>query len=246
MAPDRRTSLKHTVARALRRRPFVGDYRSKGDLVAETLRELIADGTFAPGAHLRQRELATLLQLSSTPVREGLQRLETEGLVHFDVHRGATVTAPPMERFEEHLRILVVLESLAGELAAAKMTDDGIEELRLLAEEHAGCAERDARIRDLNRHFHFGICLSADSPMLLTLLRLLWRSFPMGPQFWRPHGESIVEHAGIIAALERRDGAMTSSLLHTHVVGSLAPIRTGPTPGAPGPPSGREGSPPGP
>jgi DNA-binding GntR family transcriptional regulator len=203
------------------------EYRSKADLVAETLRELIADGTIAPGSRLRQRELALLFQLSPTPVREGLQKLESEGLVHFDVHRGATVTALPLERLEEHLQILVVLETLAGELAASRMTAERIAQLRAIAEEHASCSEGDPRIRELNRDFHFGIYEAAESPMLVTLLRFLWRSFPMGPQFWRPHEEARREHALIVAALSEGDPVRTASLLNEHVVGSMESIRQG-------------------
>jgi DNA-binding GntR family transcriptional regulator len=216
-------------AQALERRlagSATREYRSKSDLVAETVRELIADGTFPPGAHLRQRELAALFELSPTPVREGLRRLESEGLVRFDVHRGATVTAPPMERLEEHLRILVVLEAFAGELAAAKMTVERLQELRTLAAAHASCQEGDPRIRDLNRRFHFCIYESAGSPMLLTLLSFLWRSFPMGPQFWRPHPDSVAEHALLVQALESGDAERVRTVLHDHVVGSLEPIRT--------------------
>jgi DNA-binding GntR family transcriptional regulator len=201
------------------------NYRSKADLVAETLRELIADGTIAPGARLRQRELASLFHLSPTPVREGLQKLESEGLVHFDVHRGATVTALPLESLEEHLQILIVLETLAGELAASRMTPDRVEQLRAIAEEHASCTDGDPRIRELNRDFHFCIYEAAESPMLVTLLRFLWRSFPMGPQFWRPHEEARREHALIVAALSEGDVARTASLLNDHVVGSMQSIR---------------------
>jgi DNA-binding GntR family transcriptional regulator len=201
------------------------EYRSKAELVAETLRELIADGTIAPGARLRQRELASLFHLSPTPVREGLQKLESEGLVHFDVHRGATVTALPLERLEEHLQILIVLETLAGELAASRMTPERVSELRAIAEEHASCSEGDPRIRELNRDFHFCIYESSESPMLVTLLRFLWRTFPMGPQFWRPHDEARREHALIVAALSEGDVARTASLLNDHVVGSMQSIR---------------------
>ncbi|MHB8378332.1 MAG: GntR family transcriptional regulator [Acidimicrobiales bacterium] len=201
------------------------EYRSKADLVAETLRELIADGTIAAGARLRQRELASLFQLSPTPVREGLQKLESEGLVHFDVHRGATVTALPVERLEEHLQILIVLETLAGELAASRMTPDRIAELLAIAEEHASCTDGDPRIRELNRDFHFCIYEASESPMLVTLLRFLWRSFPMGPQFWRPHEEARREHALIVAALSEGNVARTASLLNEHVVGSMASMR---------------------
>jgi len=200
-------------------------YRSKVDLVAETLRELIADGTIAPGARLRQRELASLFELSPTPVREGLQKLESEGLVHFDIHRGATVTALPLETLEEHLQILVVLETLAGELAATRMTPESLVELRTIADEHAACDDGDPRIRELNRRFHFCIYEGSGSPMLVTLLRFLWRSFPMGPQFWRPHDESRREHVQIVAALEERDSRGVATLMHQHVVGSLEPIR---------------------
>lgn len=49
--------------------------------------------------------------------------------MHFDVHRGVTVTALPLETLGEHLQILVVLETLAGELAATRMTPDSIVEL---------------------------------------------------------------------------------------------------------------------
>jgi DNA-binding GntR family transcriptional regulator len=185
------------------------DYRSK------------VDGTFAPGARLRQRELAELFQLSPTPVREGLQKLESEGLVQFDAHRGATVTPLPLDRLEEHLRILVPLEALAGELAVLRMTPERLAQLRSLAEEHASCAEGDPRIRDLNRNFHFCIYEAAESPMLITLLRFLWRGFPMGPQFWRPHNESLHEHALIVAALVERNVERTASLLYEHAIGSM-------------------------
>lgn len=201
------------------------EYRTKADLVAETLRELIADGIITPGSRLRQRELASLFQLSPTPVREGLQKLESEGLVQFDPHRGATVTALPPESLEENLEILVVLETLAGELAATRMTPESIMELRTIFEEYAVCEEGDHRIRELNRKFHFCIYEGSGSQMLVTLLRLLWRGFPMGPQFRRPHEESRREHALIVAAIEMRDPEGVASLVHQHVISSFAPIR---------------------
>ncbi|MEO9181260.1 MAG: FCD domain-containing protein, partial [Acidimicrobiales bacterium] len=126
-----------------------------------------------------------------------------------------------LDRLEEHLRILVPLEALAGELAVLRMTPERLTEIRSLAQEHASCAEGDPRIRDLNRNFHFCIYEAAESPMLVTLLRFLWRGFPMGPQFWRPHNESRREHALIVAAIEERNVERTASLLNEHVVGTM-------------------------
>src|SRR5690348_18481587 len=99
-----------------------GKYVSKSDMVTDVLRELITDGLLSPGTPLRQRELAEQFDVSYTPVREALRRLESEGPVVTDVHRGATVARTESEELEENYRILAALEALAGSLAVAKMT----------------------------------------------------------------------------------------------------------------------------
>jgi DNA-binding GntR family transcriptional regulator len=71
-----------------------GTYVSKSDMVTDAVRDLITDGLLSPGTPLRQRELAEWFAVSYTPVREALRRLESEGLVVTDVHRGATVARP--------------------------------------------------------------------------------------------------------------------------------------------------------
>jgi DNA-binding GntR family transcriptional regulator len=58
-----------------------GTYISKSDMVTDVLRDLITDGQLAPGTPLRQRYLAERFDVSNTPVREALRRLESEGLV---------------------------------------------------------------------------------------------------------------------------------------------------------------------
>ncbi len=89
-------------------------YVSKSDMVTDALRELITDRQLSPGTPLRQRDLAERFDVSYTPVREALRRLESEGLVVTDVHRGATVAHTESEEMEENYRILAALESVAG------------------------------------------------------------------------------------------------------------------------------------
>jgi len=112
-----------------------GTYISKSDMVTDVLRDLITDGQLSPGTPLRQRNLAEQFDVSNTPVREALRRLESEGLVVTDVHRGATVARTESEELEENYRILAALEALAGSLAVAKITDDDIADIEALNRE---------------------------------------------------------------------------------------------------------------
>jgi DNA-binding GntR family transcriptional regulator len=98
----------------------VPGYVSKTDLVAALVRELVITGGLEPGEQLRQRDLARRFGVSQTPVREAMRRLESEGLLVCDTHRGFTVVAPDAGRVEENFQIRAALESLGASLAARK------------------------------------------------------------------------------------------------------------------------------
>jgi DNA-binding GntR family transcriptional regulator len=198
-----------------------GKYVSKSDMVADVLRELITDRQLSPGTPLRQRDLAEQFDVSYTPVREALRRLESEGLVVSDVHRGATVARTEPEGLEENYRILAALEALAGSLAVAKMSDGDLAEIEARYREVAACQPDDERLAELNRQFHFRVYECARSPMLLLLMRLLWRSFPDGPQAGRPHQESVRQHAKLLRALKERDEEQVAAIIRDHVLGSI-------------------------
>jgi DNA-binding GntR family transcriptional regulator len=57
--------------------------------------------------------------------------------------------------------------------------------------------------------------------MLLLLMRLLWRSFPHGPQAGRPHEESVRQHAQLVRALKARDEDQVAAIIREHVLGSI-------------------------
>lgn len=208
-------------------------YASKGDIVTEALREMITGGELAPGALLRQRELAQRFDVSPTPVREALRRLESEGLVSYDVHRGSRVATTDVDEQEENFRILAALESLASSLAAEKLTDEDLREIRALEARFAAVAGDDPAVKELNRAFHFRIYECARSPLLLSLMRVLWRAFPAGPQYWRPHEESIGQHRLLVDALEQRDGEAAAARTSEHVLGSIDWMHAKATPAVP-------------
>ncbi|MHB1615545.1 MAG: GntR family transcriptional regulator, partial [Actinomycetes bacterium] len=146
------------------------------------LRELIITGELSSGEALRQRDLATRFGVSQTPVREALRRLESEGLVVNDTHRGATVIESRSGAIEDNAQIRATLESLGARLAARTITVDQLEVLRELNGEMTALPEGDLHYAALNREFHFTVYESAGSPMLLSMMRLLWQAMPDGPK----------------------------------------------------------------
>ena len=194
-------------------------YVSKTDMVAALIREQIITGQLTAGEQLRQRDLAARFQVSQTPVREAMRRLESEGLVIGDTHRGFTVVEPDDGRVEENFQIRAALESLGASLAAGKIDAAGIARLNELNEQMRGLAETDPRYADLNREFHFTVYEYARSPLLLSLMRLLWASLHGGPKVARTHAESARQHEAIVAALAAGDPAAAAAGTYQHIMG---------------------------
>jgi DNA-binding GntR family transcriptional regulator len=195
-------------------------YVSKTDLVAALIRELVITGELEPGEQLRQRELAQRFGVSQTPVREAMRRLESEGLLSCDTHRGFTVAAPDLGRVEENFQIRAALESLGASLAARKIDAGGLARLRALNDQMRALAEDDPAYAELNREFHFTVYSCAGSPLLMSLMRLLWASLHGGPRVSRTHAESVRQHDEILAALADRDAEAASARTYQHILTS--------------------------
>jgi DNA-binding GntR family transcriptional regulator len=195
-------------------------YLSKTDMVMALIRELIITGELPAGKQLRQRDLAARFQVSQTPIREALRRLESEGLVVGDTHRGFTVVEADIGSTAENFRIRAVLESLGAAMAATKIDDAGIDRLAAMNAEMRALSEDDPHYAELNRDFHFTLYEYAHSPLLLSLMRLLWQAMRGGPRVLRSHAESARQHDEIIDALRRRDAEAASKVTHDHIMGA--------------------------
>lgn len=195
-------------------------YTSKTELVTSMVRELIVTGDLEAGAPLRQRDLAARLGVSPTPVREALRRLESEGLVETSLHRGATVAGSALGSIEENYLIRAALESLAAELAATRISETQLAGIERINAKITAMDEGDPGYGPLNREFHFAIYHAAGSPVLVSIMRLLWQGMPEGPKVSRTHRESAAQHAAILAALRAGDGKSASDLTRAHITGS--------------------------
>lgn len=198
------------------------EYQSKTDVVTAELRALIQAGQLEPGAVLRQRELAERFGVSPTPVREALRRLEAEGFVITELHREATVVPVDDGRLEENLLIMANLEALAAGLAAEKVTDEDLDDLAAIHDDLRSVAPGDvAALLDLNRRFHFRIYEAARSPVLISLLNLLWRSATAQlPALLPPADVMAAEHAALLEALRRRSANEAMALTRAHIMGT--------------------------
>jgi DNA-binding GntR family transcriptional regulator len=100
--------------------------RGLADEVADRIREAVFGGVYAPGAQLREVELSEALGVSRGPVREALLRLEREGLVRSEWHRGATVTTLSPQDVSELDSLRGALEQLAVQQVISHASDDDI------------------------------------------------------------------------------------------------------------------------
>src|SRR4030095_3097193 len=137
-------------------------------VAAERLRALIIAGVLAPGARLNERELSAQLGLSRTPLREAFRLLAAEGLLLQLPNRGVQVVALSREDVCHAFEVMASLEGLAGELAATRVTDADLDDLRALQAE----LEKAHKRRDLpayyrvNRAIHHRLTAIAPHPVI--------------------------------------------------------------------------------
>ncbi|GHF44621.1 hypothetical protein GCM10018783_12100 [Streptomyces griseosporeus] len=139
--------------------------------VYEALLELITTRALPPGRHLVESELAGHLGVSRQPVREALQRLNTEGWVDLRPAQGAFVHEPTEEEADQLLTVRTLLEAEAARLAALYATAAGIEALEEIVAEGVKAVQADdvdAAVA-LNARFHAKIMELAGNAVLAEL-----------------------------------------------------------------------------
>jgi DNA-binding GntR family transcriptional regulator len=202
--------------------------RTAHEFVRDTLRGQILNGTLDGGTRIVQAEIAAQLQVSTTPVREALRDLATEGLIRLDAHRGATVVALDLDDLREVYALRKALEPLAMRRAAEQITR---EELERAADLQARMdTERDAAtwVR-LNVEFHAVLSDAAHSPRLSSMLerlrdsssRYVGLSFSYRPQ--QLHSGNA-DHHQLLDALRLGDGEAAAAGIVEHLEATLQAI----------------------
>ena len=192
------------------------------------LRKALLDGEFPEGSRLFQSEIATRLEVSTTPVREALQKLTSEGLVDFVPGRGAIVHTLTLNEWSEIVSIRGLLEPFILRLAAERIEASDLAELRRIHR----LMERETNVAnwvDLNRQFHCAYYAVADSPRLTAVLTGLQeatttyvaRGIRQRPDIRQEGGR---DHAAIIEGLDRRDPDAIAEVVLRHVA-TILPLK---------------------
>jgi DNA-binding GntR family transcriptional regulator len=148
--------------------PLLGQ-QSSPELIAESLRQAIIEGHLSPGESLRQENLAKHFSVSRIPVREALRRLESEGWIELQRHRGARVTPLSAEEVREIYEIRASLEVTALQLAIHSHTARTLKKAgAILRLSHS--TKDVSHYAQYNREFHLALYAPAQRPRLLAII----------------------------------------------------------------------------
>lgn len=189
------------------------------------LLEEIRSGALAPGARLRETELAERMGISRTPVREAIRQLEADGLVVHLARQGATIRSLDHAEVVELYEMRAVLEGTAARLAAHAASDIELAELVALNAELAE-APAGPQARELNRQFHRALIDAARNRFLLKSMSALQKTLLiLGPTTLADPARAVsavAEHAAVLAALLARDRAAAEAAMRAHVEAALS------------------------
>ncbi|MBC7132607.1 MAG: GntR family transcriptional regulator [Roseovarius sp.] len=182
--------------------------------------EAIDTGTFRPGDRLVESDLAERFGVSRTPIREALQRLETQSMLTRD-GRSLIVASLDYNQLAELYVVRAELEGLAAQLAARHATPEEVRVLRDMVEKDRTLLGRPKELSRANRRFHKQIHLASHNRFLVQQLDLVHRSMALlATTSLAAEGrgeDALAEHAAIVAAIEARDGAAAAQALRSHI-----------------------------
>ncbi len=194
----------------------------------QTIKSRICDdivkGAFAPDTRLTIDMLASRYQSSHMPIREALRELAGEGLVRYEARRGARALPVDRRFIEDLLMLRTELEPLLARLAAKKIDDAGVAELREIQDGFEAAVEDgdNAGAVDANSRFHRCINRIADNTEVSTIVDRHWLVLS---RLWAHYGHVpdrfpgvISDHRSLITALSSRSSDDAAALMRAHVI----------------------------
>lgn len=186
----------------------------------ELVLEAIDVGTYTPGDRLVESELAERFGVSRTPVREALQRLETQSILVRD-GRSMVVASLDHDQLGELYAVRAQLEGLAAQLAAQHAAPEEIKILQDLVEMDQALVDDPAGLARANRRFHRQIHLASHNRYLIRQLESVHRTMALlTTTSLAAEGrgvDALAEHAAIVEAIANRDKAAADKALRDHI-----------------------------
>lgn len=182
--------------------------------------DAIDRGDYRPGDRLVESELAERFGVSRTPIREALQRLETQSVVARD-GRSLIVASLDHDQLGELYVVRAELEGLAARLAAQHAAPEEIAVLReMVRRDHDIIDQADALSRS-NKRFHRQIHLASHNRYLIQQLEMIHRTMALlSSTTLAASGRgarALEEHAAVLDAIEMRDGDAAEAAIRAHI-----------------------------
>ncbi|MDW7669250.1 MAG: GntR family transcriptional regulator [Bacillota bacterium] len=201
----------------------VDNYKTVRDAVFESIRKGILNGYFKPGERIIESQLAEKMNVSRTPIREALRRLEVENLVENLPRKGMIVSTLKDSQVIEIFNIRGALEGLAVDIAIDHLDEELINNLQTCIDKMSEAIVKDnieMQIR-YNTKFHEHILCKTDSPMLVNMLHNLkeqiqrYRYQSLSLQ-GRPE-ISLNEHKNILKFLKDKNKEEAEKYIKDHI-----------------------------
>lgn len=196
----------------------------RAQLAYERLLEAIQLGQLTSGTRVRESDVAEWLQISRTPVREALRKLEAEGMLSHVPHVGVVVTKIDSQMVTELYATREVLEGAAAGLSARHASPAEIHMLQEIVKAEKDLPDDPAVLMRHNREFHEIIYRSAHNRYLLKTLNALRDSLALLGQTTLSSKKRATtarsEHIAIVKAIVERNQLAAEELMRAHIRGA--------------------------
>jgi DNA-binding GntR family transcriptional regulator len=184
------------------------------------LLEAIDQGEFRPGDRLVESDLAERFGVSRTPIREALQRLETQSVLARD-GRSLVVSSLNHDQLGELYTVRAELEGLAARLAAQHAAPEEVRVLWEMIRKDRELLDRPDMLARANKRFHRQIHLASHNRYLVQQLEMVHRSMALVSNTTlavEGRGQrALEEHEAVVRAIEAHDGEAADSAIRTHI-----------------------------
>ncbi|GLX79537.1 GntR family transcriptional regulator [Thalassotalea insulae] len=207
-------------------------YKTRTQLVVETLREKILNGAIKAGQPLRQAALAEELNVSRIPVREALLQLEAEGLVAFEPHKGATATELNIEQVDELFELRAMLEADLLAASIPNLSEQKLAEATAILDElnqSLGKENAANTWSELNSNYHNCLYSGANRPQTQDLVNTLNKN---ADRYIRMHllwaggmSKAESEHNELLSLCKQKNVEQAVAVMKKHILGSRDEIK---------------------
>lgn len=197
------------------------------EIIHSYLRNAIIKNEIKPKEIIREKDIAAIFNSSTTPVREAIKRLASEGFVEVHAYRHATVSEITYKEYEEISETMYALDSYAHKLVINDLTEKDHQELRNMIFEMEKYCQSDTleKYLEINVNIHIYIWESLRNEFLYTLIRQVFDKFLHSHRHilftqWARNESALKKsmriHKKMMKALIEKDTSHINSILKKH------------------------------